>query len=255
MKKVIFQNISNVVNIIILIFVIVISVFDEFFSEFIQLETKHLLIVFAGILLAILIQQFSMQYLLIKEMDEGNRFLSVQKNSSDAYSLLFHKRIIIKNLRIYAISSRDIQANIAALKFVKIEQCTLLVRNLKKQHYLYTEQQSLELQMNLERWKMMVKNGNIEKLKVVAYNDISNDYCVIIDNKAMLGDTFFFDKNDTSGQNNFSPIIIKNNTIDGKEIIERYIYRFDNYVQKWENLDQSNNLLVCSRTDFQNNNN
>lgn len=250
MNKNILQSIKSIIDFLILLFIIMVSIFSEFFSDFIQLKSEHLIIIFAGILISILLQQLSMQNFLARKIEENNQIISIQENSSMAYSNLFKKHKIIKNLRIYAISSREVQANIAAISSIKIENCTLLVRNLHQGHYLYTEQQKSELQMNLERWKMMVKNGIIERLRVVSYDDISNDYCVIVDNKAMLGDIFYLDGIDTSGQNNFSPILVKSNTITGRKIIERYIYRFDNYVNRLEELNQSNVLLDCTRSDF-----
>jgi len=159
-----------------------------------------------------------------------NSFKIFFDDVTGAYTHIFKTVKHIKFLRIYAPSTGVILPHFLANKNLQIDECRIMLKKLPPTDKLFLESHTKEIEVLIERWKMMVTDGRIKKLTIISYDKTSDLYYVICDENILMTDLFIINHKDTAGQQtNNAPIIVTANTREGKEYILRCKRQFDNY--------------------------
>lgn len=227
----IIKFILDCVQVILLILIVLILVFHNFFSSIIILDQKTILIILTGTICLQILNTYLMKNEIIKSIN-SKKYVKIEENVHDAYNDIFKQVKYIKKLRIYADSSSMEQAYFDSDQQLVIKECILLLRIFDKTHPLYSEKHNDEISSVINKWKMLVENGKIQKMVIIKYDKLSDIYYLIIDDKILATDLHNIDVNSTTLQStNHSPILVRNNTIEGKEFIKRSIKQIDNYIE------------------------
>lgn len=123
------------------------------------------------------------------------------------------------------------QSHFFAEQELCIEECTLLLRVPQYNNSFYSEKYNNEITSTINRWKMMTESGKIKKITIIKYDTLSDIYYIAIDEKLLVTDLQYIDMNSITFQStNHSPILISNETNEGKIFIKRCLKQIDNYI-------------------------
>jgi hypothetical protein len=244
----------KLIEAIILIVIFIILVFSDVFSSILLIDTNGILAVLVGVTcLQIISSYVNIKNLNNKIDSQYAHGIRILDNISDAYNVAFKEVKHIKRFRAYCITSSVMAPQFDAYNDLIIDNCTILLRKINQDHYLFSGSVETEIYNQIERWKKMVNDGRIKKLTIVGYDNISDMYYALFDNKLLITDIVNYDINDTCGQSTFrTPLIFSPKTISSRKIIDRYILQFDNYVSYYKRrglLLYDSNALIHRKKD------
>lgn len=173
------------------------------------------------------------------------RQLINKKNNSTHSDIEKVKSILstqqVDYFKLYAISSAYWQDVLNSIENIKIKNCTVLIR---KADSLNTEIYEDEVNRTIEKWKALRRDGKIQRLRIIAYNHIPDNYFALIDKLVVITGLNNFDKTDSTQQHgDRNAFCIFNNT-KNNTIINTFDEHFENYFEQYKNniVYDSNNL-------------
>lgn len=183
-----------------------------------KIETKKISIIIAVLLLIILI--------LIRYILENRKKLSNSSRVKD-----YIQNNTINNFKLYAISSAYWQDFISSIDGVNIKNCTILIRNNSQ---LETDIFRAEVESTITKWKRLRQDGKIQRLIIVTYDHIPDNFFALIDDKIVITGLNDFDPKDSTQQyGSRNPQHIFYDQSEAKSIIKMYNKHFENYVNKY----------------------
>jgi len=158
---------------------------------------------------------------------------------SSAFLCAFTNCRHIKKLRLFASSTATILPKIFDEPDLTIDECIILLRKSAGSHQTFSEASELQNSGVINRWKAMVSEGKILKLKILFYQRESDLWYVICDEYCLLTDLFIPNKTyfPYAMHQNRGLMYVSSVTNSGKKYIKRYIDQFDNYVISYQEMN------------------
>jgi hypothetical protein len=171
------------------------------------------------------------------QRDTSNlRTTGIQRDSiNSAIQIALRHRRVIDHMRVFAISSGQIQPILAGQNF-KANKCTLALRSfdgLTKDGQ--DEQFEIHIGQLIGEWQRMVTRGKITDLAVRRYNFPPTEYYLILDDAVIICGGYAFDSSNWSKVDVLDPFVILADSPDRAEYIKDIIQRHDSF---WSALEQ-----------------
>lgn len=145
---------------------------------------------------------------------------------NDSFNYLSKFHVNVDHIRIFALSSGIIQPLFSCAK-INVNKCDILLRDFSQEELKADENIRYQNHINLMiiEWDRDKERGKIKEIDVQRYYFLPTEYCVIVDDKAMILGIYspiYF-----SWGSAIDPVLITNSTKEGSNLIKKYTDRFD----------------------------
>lgn len=139
----------------------------------------------------------------------------------------------ISHLRVYAISSQQVLGFIRFHSFY-VDRCSLLIRGFAEDDYKHSDFRK-QIELVVKDWRALVREGRIRTLSIRSYDFLPTEYECIFDERCLFLGLFESAPEDYSEVRVRNVAIIENSTPAGRQMINEYIDRYDNFFRICQN--------------------
>jgi hypothetical protein len=193
-----------------------------------DLKIEHLLSILIGLIVG------SFLNLSVKIRSIGKKLGQINSNEivhrydlNEAIRKAFERNRRVNELRIFAISTGMIQPIIRSSNNVQIKKCIVLLREFDEREASQNIDFKNEIESIIKKWYVLKNEGKILELEILRYRFHPTEYNCIFDKETLICGLYAPLQEDDSKVRVLEPLLITNDTSQGKSIINDFHQRFE----------------------------
>lgn len=141
----------------------------------------------------------------------------------------------VHEILMYTVNSFELSNRVNTLleqkSNVSLQKLTILVRNKDNE----TKEDIANLNDVISIWKRWVTEGRIRELNIIGYDYDPDHYYTILGNELVFtGHVYFDDTKPTGTHIDYSPLIFRDDTKLGRDVIKNYRHHFNQLVNRYK---------------------